>query len=371
MRMRRTWPTVIRPILAALTGIAMAIGLLLGLATMMTWGGRGDHGGPRVKLQRAPGNGPKIASRMQFLPAKKPLESVEEKKPKPPDEADLSGQVVETARPEREQAPDKAKYLGRYDSKVDKEMKATGRKTPGRDLGRVAIDNPSHLQSPQSKSKDPTQIPRQRQQPQAQKGDVQPEQKAIAASSSPGTGPAPQEEQQAGQSNSVVVHGAPNGLLLPATSPGNVLHNLQALSGSPGSNDYLPEVDDEGDTNLLNTRKFRYWDFFQRVKDRVGQEWEPGKVWRERDPTGQRYGVKNRLTILRVTLDPEGALKQLRVAKECGLDFLDDEARRAFTAASPFPNPPAGLRNGHGEIEFQFGFLFEISAQRFKLRGWQ
>jgi protein TonB len=94
-------------------------------------------------------------------------------------------------------------------------------------------------------------------------------------------------------------------------------------------------------------------------------------VWRGHDPTGQRFGVKNRLTVLRVTLDPEGALKHLHVAKQSGLDFLDDEARRAFSAASPFPNPPSGLRNGQGEIEFQFGFLFEISTQRFRMRGWQ
>jgi hypothetical protein len=42
-----------------------------------------------------------------------------------------------------------------------------------------------------------------------------------------------------------------------------------------------------------------------------------------------------------------------------------------MTAASPFPNPPTGMRNASGEIEFQFGFLFEISSQRFRMRGWQ
>ena len=164
----------------------------------------------------------------------------------------------------------------------------------------------------------------------------------------------------------MVVKGAHDGLLLPATSPGNVMHNIQALAGSPGGNDYLPDVEDEGETNLLNTRKFRYWDFFQRVKDRVSSEWEPGSVWRSRDPQGNRFGVRDRLTILRVTLDPEGALKQLAVRQQSGLEFLDDEARRAFAAAGPFPNPPDGLRNERGEIQFEFGFMFEISTRRFK-----
>ncbi len=371
MAMPNRLTSIFRQLLAALLGVLMACGLLLGLATMMSWGGRDLDSHPGQRAKHGNGKGPKIASRLNFLPSR-PVELLPEPaKPKPREDDDMNGQIVETARPERDEAPDHAKYLGRYDMKVDREQKALGRKTPGRDLGKMAIDNPSRLQSPQSTSKEATQLPRQRQVVQTKKGENQPDQQAVAAANMPGAGPAPQEAHNQGQNSSVVVQGAPNGLLLPSTSPGNVLRNLQALSGSPGSNDYLPDVDDEGATNLLNTRKFRYWDFFQRVKDRVGQEWEPGKVWNERDPTGQRYGVKNRLTLLRVTLDPEGALKQLRVAKECGLDFLDDEARRAFTAASPFPNPPSGLRNDHGEIEFQFGFMFEISSQRFKMRGWQ
>lgn len=355
---------------SALAGLAAALTMLLGLASLIHLGGPAVPGAARAKsqLRQAAGKPLPIASRLKFLPSlPKPAEP-----PKPkvtPAEELLNGQVVETARPEREQAPKNAKYLGRYDMTVERETKATGRKTHGRDLGRIAIAEPSSLQSPQSSSRDPTQLPPQT--ARAAQSTGGPAQPAVDAQAGPGVGQAPQPERQAGQSGSVVVRGADNGLLLPSTSPGNVLRNLQALSGAPGSNDYLPDVDDEGDTNLLNTRKFRYWDYFQRVKDRVSQEWEPGRIWRERDPTGQRYGVKNRLTIVRVTLDPEGALKQLRVAKESGLEFLDDEARRAFAAASPFPNPPQGLRNDRGEIEFQFGFLFEISTQRFKMRGWQ
>ena len=139
------------------------------------------------------------------------------------------------------------------------------------------------------------------------------------------------------------------------------------MSGNPGNNDYLPDVEDEGDTNILNTRRFKHFDFFQRVKDRVAGQWEPGAVWRSRDPTGQRFGVRPRLTVLRVTLDPEGALKRMTVSKESGLVFLDDEAKRAFTAAAPFPNPPHEMVK-NGEIEFQIGFMFEISSQRFKFK---
>jgi TonB family protein len=358
--------TTLRNLLALGLGVVLAAGLFQTLAWMMQPRGESSLAlTPRKSMHpqqvaRAPAK-VKLLRQRQIAQAKP---HAEEEKLAPTD--DLNGQVVETARPLVEQAPKNARYLGRYDMRVDREVKSQGRKSPGRDLGRLHIENPSPLQSPQSKSKDPTVIPDRptpARQAAGEAGD-----RADRAPTTLGPGPAPKAAKgDAGErEGSVVVKGAHDGLLLPATSPGNVMHNIQALAGSPGGNDYLPDVEDEGETNLLNTRKFRYWDFFQRVKDRVSSEWEPGSVWRSRDPQGNRFGVRDRLTILRVTLDPEGALKQLAVRQQSGLEFLDDEARRAFAAAGPFPNPPDGLRNERGEIQFEFGFMFEISTRRFK-----
>ena len=287
---------------------------------------------------------------------------------KPADDRDF-GQIVQTARPDREQRPTKAKYLSRYDMTVARETKARDLAKASRDLGRVRVDEPSEVQSLRSKSKEASAVQVKRQRKVV---DGEPSTQPIPKAGAGELVEIPSENKPIAQAGgSVVVRGSDTGLLLPATSANNVLRNLQALSGNAGHSDYLPDVDDEGETNLLNTRKFRYWDFFERIRERVGQEWEPGRVWRSRDPTGQRFGVKSRLTIVHVRLDTEGGLKVLQVSKECGLDFLDDEARRAFAAAGPFPNPPVGLKNEHGEIEFRFGFMFEITSQRFRLRGWQ
>jgi hypothetical protein len=51
------------------------------------------------------------------------------------------------------------------------------------------------------------------------------------------------------------------------------------------------------------------------------------------------------------------------------LDFLDDTAVEAFKEAQPFINPPRKLvEDGHGFVNFQFGFFFEVSgAPRMKL----
>ncbi len=380
--------TTVRISFAAVAGAAMAWWLLAGLA----WVIERDRPNPAVQAakqrQAARAHQGKRARRLTAVVLHRPkankttqlVAAAKKKKKKPKPVEKLDGQVVETARPEREERAAVAKYLGRWDMKVEREQKSRGQKRKSQQLGKVRIDKPSRLQSPDSKSKAPTRIAsrQQRRKKRVPKGNKLKSTKAEAKS--PGEGAlakagvakdGPGIRRGGGQDKPTpkqpsVIRGAHSDMLLPATSPGNILHNIQALAGSPGSDDYLPQVLDEGDTNLLNTRKFRYWDFFQRVKDRVRSEWNPASVWRSRDPTGKRYGVRDRLTVVRVTLDPDGALKAIRVAQRSGLPFLDDEARRAFTAAGPYPNPPRGLMNGQGVVEFKFGFMFEISSARFR-----
>jgi TonB family protein len=129
------------------------------------------------------------------------------------------------------------------------------------------------------------------------------------------------------------------------------------------SNDYLENVE-EGSQTLLNTKQWRYASFFNRVKRQVAQNWHPDVAYQRRDPDGNVYGFKDRLTVLRVQLTPQGRLKALAVEKPCGIDFLDEEAESAFRASEPFPNPPPGLVDKEsGMITFRFGFLFEFSRR--------
>jgi TonB family protein len=104
--------------------------------------------------------------------------------------------------------------------------------------------------------------------------------------------------------------------------------------------------------------------FFNRMKRRVHQNWDPVSVWARHDPTGQVYGFKTRVTRVRVTLNPAGDLTKIIVSRSSGVDLLDDEAVRAFRAAQPFPNPPGGLVDASGNITFQFGFHLEIGGGR-------
>ena len=128
-------------------------------------------------------------------------------------------------------------------------------------------------------------------------------------------------------------------------------------------NDYLENVEEGGQT-LLNSKRWRFASFFNRVKRQVAENWRPGAVYRRRDPRGNVYGFRDRLTILRVRLTPKGRLKDVHLETASGVGFLDDEAMSAFRAAEPFPNPPRGLVDkDSGMISFRFGFLFEISRR--------
>ena len=127
-------------------------------------------------------------------------------------------------------------------------------------------------------------------------------------------------------------------------------------------NDHLKDVD-EGDGTYLSTREWKYASFFNRVKQSVSQEWNPSNQMRLRDPSGQIYGGRDRYTILTVTLDPNGHLKDAFVDKSSGLDFLDLEAIKAFERAQPFPNPPPGILATDQTVRFQFGFFLELSGR--------
>jgi len=133
----------------------------------------------------------------------------------------------------------------------------------------------------------------------------------------------------------------------------------KVLGAAP--NDHLRDAE-EGDGTLLNTREWKYASFFNRVKQSVGMHWNPNEQLRRRDPTGGIFTGKDRYTLLAITLDEKGQVKDIQVEKSSGLDFLDLEAVSSFKRAQPFPNPPPGLLSQDAEVKFQFGFFLEMGG---------
>lgn len=285
------------------------------------------------------------------------------RKPPPKEEEELADEVPEDAKvveviqpavkPKPKDTPKKLLADRTTRTDVETRSKKVSRPDKRRKPGKVRPKKASKIQSPDSKSADPTQMNKK----QAKQVAMMKRQDKL-----------PLGDKGRTPKKSVLQHGDKSRLFLPSTSAKAERNNLQAASGSMATDDHLKDIK-PGQRTALNADKYKFSDFFYRVKDAVRRKWNPNSVYRRRDPTGKLYGVKDRHTVLRVTLDARGQLKKLVTRKHSGLDFMDAEARSAFKRAQPFPNPPEGLLRD-GSVRFDFGFYFEISSgrQRFRWR---
>lgn len=260
-------------------------------------------------------------------------------------------EVIKTETPKSIKEP--AKFLADQNVRVKKQTKARARRAERRKKRRgqrVKVPKRSVLQSAEAKNAVPTSLPNPG---KASVLSLPKTHKSVATSD-------PKKH------HSPLFHGSEHRLLLPPSSLENALANLQILDGGAGSSDHLPDIA-QGPETLLNADKYRFADYFYRIKAGVEDHWHPATAYRTRDPTGKIYGVKDRYTRLHVVLDATGALKRLTTVGSCGLNFMDAAARQAFRLAQPFSNPPRGLLKD-GEIRFSFGFYFEISSGRHGFR---
>lgn len=132
--------------------------------------------------------------------------------------------------------------------------------------------------------------------------------------------------------------------------------------GGPTS---IDEIDgaEEGAGNVLNTKRWKYASFFNRVRNAIDEEWEPQQVHKAHDPDGRAFGTQTRRTQLIIRLNDDGSINKIRLDKASGAPHLDEEAIRSTRAAAPFVNPPPGLVDpSTGFIEFRFGFIFSFDG---------
>ena len=136
-----------------------------------------------------------------------------------------------------------------------------------------------------------------------------------------------------------------------------------ALTGAEVSqnDDYLKDVAAGAET-LLKTREFVYYSYYNRIKRKLRQHWEPRikkkiiKILRK----GRKIAsVNDKITRLVITLDQGGELVRIQVKSASGYNDLDDAAIEALRAAAPFPNPPNGIVTGAGEVNIPWDFVLE------------
>jgi TonB family protein len=127
------------------------------------------------------------------------------------------------------------------------------------------------------------------------------------------------------------------------------------------TSDYLKNVD-QGIETLLNTREFKYFTYYNRIRKQLSQYWEP-KV-REKMSSMFKQGrtiasATDRITKLLIVLNSTGTLVNVQVMSDSGVRDLDDAAVEAFKAAAPFPNPPKGIIENDGTVKIRWDFVLE------------
>lgn len=259
-------------------------------------------------------------------------------------------QVVSAPKPEKEETPDEAKFVDRYQSKVKKQSVKKGKE------GSPVIAN-------RSENAPKTTAPFQKK-GKEKKANIVEKKKFIDASSKSVEGTRPQKKQDGVILNKRADTEKGNSKLS-SKSLFPQLSNTQSLNplGVSGSKDYLRDVE-EGEKTLLNRKRTRYWAFFNRVKTQIQRQWNPVKEYRQRDPYGDVYGVRDRYSMINVILNSDGTIRRLYVERDSGIEFLDEEAMRAIRKGAPYHAPPEGLKDEDGNIHFKFGFFFEIGTGR-------
>lgn len=301
----------------------------------------------------------------------------------PPRPPDAKGQVVDVAPTGKPEAPEDARFLGERDNKVEKETRSRYARagfertlpvptqpTPQTAPARPQPPTPggsgqgggegAEAKQPGAPGKPGKEQPPQRlamARPEA----AAPEEGGILPRPQP-PAPAPQPGPR-GEGGEGGEGGSRPGRAGPMLAPSADFYDR--LRGGPAP-DHLEGVD-VGEGTFLNTREWRYAGYFNRIKQSVSMTWDPNAAARSRDPTGERYLYRDRVTVLAVTLDGGGALTDAHVVRTSGVDFLDRAAIEAFQKSQPFVNPPRGLADGSGEIKFTFGFYLEVGSPGMRL----
>jgi TonB family protein len=310
-------------------------------------------------------------------------------KPKPPaiKRQRLDGQVVRIPPPKNDAAPEDARYLAEFNSTVERESVRRSDKPPQPEMRKSDRSVISSGDDISGNTRDADEVARKREagagapdtdigmarRPTPEVGEIEaPRQEDVQQRLSLMT---PEEKRL--RLDPAGIYRAPrkrDGSVLPrpgGEGPGggseapadyrSLLPTLgpEDLRASVGTTDHLPDIA-EGEGTFLNAREYKYAWFFNRVKSSVEQYWNPVDEFRRRDPYGRVHGVRDRFTVVHVTLDQRGYLEDAFVKRDSGLMFLDEEALDAFRAAQPFPNPPDALRDEDGRVRFTLGFYVDV-----------
>lgn len=138
--------------------------------------------------------------------------------------------------------------------------------------------------------------------------------------------------------------------------------------GLSATNDYLDDIA-IGANTLLNAKEFKYYGFYERIRERITSRWED-RLQREFDKlSASQTPLKGEMiTKLRVVLNERGEIQRLIYLGKSGIDEFDTAAREAFYSAQPFPNPPQGMIDESKLVSIRWDFVVVAEESGMQVR---
>jgi TonB family protein len=145
-----------------------------------------------------------------------------------------------------------------------------------------------------------------------------------------------------------------------AGKPGQEKGDLDSEALVSSTNDYVDKVP-IGEVTHLNTVEYKYYGFYHRIRQKLEQFW--GRSIHEKAEEMVREGRRliaseDLITALRITLNSEGEIVDIKVLGTSGVKELDDAAIESFNEAGPFPNPPRDLVV-NDRVTLEWGFVVQ------------
>ncbi len=250
------------------------------------------------------------------------------------------GQVVNTEQNGRKEKPQNTRFLGKADQSFDRQTVAAT-VASFKEAGKGKHDGIANAKQ------DETTAPQKAKKAAPVLGKMSLSDLALAKADLPTNQVRKQERKEAAQ---------------------GLERGKEGLSGFAANNDYVEDVA-LGDMTQLNTQEFKYFGFYDRIRQKLEQFW--GQSLHDKAKaiykTGRRMpaGVDS-ITSLKVTLDDKGNILHVEVHSTSGVREFDDAAIESFNKAGPFPNPPRGMiKDGLAEIEW--GFVVKSQASQEEL----
>ena len=225
-------------------------------------------------------------------------------------------QIADISAPEKEERPEDAKFLGLYDSKVERETVSTDSGPSSHAAGKKV----SHKEATEKLEKHPEK-PRPPKTAASEKGDY-----TIAAK--------PKERP--------LQESAPDSQ---SGSDGEDL--FEALS-----EDFFPNYK-VGDRTYLNVLKYPKISYFVRMKKVFRTTFNPIPSIRQSMLSISKGQIE---VVLGVTVDKSGKLSDLMVIRSSGNPAYDQEATRTIRDSAPFAAPPSEFLNGPGVLRMAWTF---------------